>query len=72
MFDIAIWFSGFVAYATGEYVLYVLSLGKRKPPWHRVSRREEPLKDTILFEATTWLGAATWGIILFAVIMLMT
>lgn len=44
---------------TGEIVLFIITLGNRKPRWDYYSR-ESASKFVIFTELSTWLGFAFW------------
>ncbi len=48
-----------ICFYTGEIVLWIFSIGKRKPRWDYY--QNETLSKTILFsEITTWIGISFW------------
>jgi hypothetical protein len=44
---------------TGELILFVLSLGKKKPRWNFYAN-ESPPKFVIFSEISVWIGIAFW------------
>ncbi len=49
-----------IGFYTGEIVLYLLSIGKRKPRWDYYQK--ETLAKTLLFsEISTWIGICFWA-----------
>lgn len=49
----------FGLFYTGEIVLFVLTLGKKKPRWDYYER-EPASRFVILTELSTWIGIAFW------------
>ena len=50
----------FVAYGTGEILLYVLTFGRRKPRWPYEGHDSAVLLE-LLYEGSTWLGFLFWA-----------
>jgi hypothetical protein len=49
----------FLFFYTGEIVLFIMTLGKKKPRWDYCSD-ESPSKWVIFSELSTWIGIAFW------------
>jgi len=56
-----------VAYGTGELLLYVLTLGKRRPrlPYEK---QESSVAQELLFQGSTWLGFIFWATLIAALL----
>jgi hypothetical protein len=48
-----------VLFYTGEFVLFVLSFGKKKPRWN-FYENESPAKFVIFSEKSIWIEIAFW------------
>lgn len=48
-----------VFFYTGELILYVLTLGRKKPRWDYYSR-ESPFRWAVLTEISWWIGFVVW------------
>ena len=48
---------------TGEIVLWVVTAGRRPPPW-KVDHSERLAVTMVFFELSLWVGLATWLTIL--------
>ena len=48
-----------IFFYTGEFVLYVLTFGKKKPRWDFYDN-ERPLKFVIRTEISWWIGFLFW------------
>jgi hypothetical protein len=48
---------------TGETVLWVVTAGRRPPPW-KVDHSERLAVTMVFFELSLWIGLATWLAIL--------
>ncbi len=44
---------------TGEIILYLVTLGKRKPQWKRLAEKRSPFEP--FRSPTAWLGFAAWA-----------
>jgi hypothetical protein len=53
----------FVAYGTGELVLYAVTLGRRKPKWLQKGEGSG-ISRVLLFNFSAWLGIIFWGALL--------
>lgn len=49
----------FLFFYTGEIVLFIVTLGKKKPRWNYYTN-ESPSKWVIFTEIGTWIGIAFW------------
>jgi hypothetical protein len=54
---------GLVLMATGELVLWVVTAGRRPPPW-KIDHPEHLAVTMVFFELSSWIGLATWLTIL--------
>jgi hypothetical protein len=50
----------FVAYGTGEFVLYAVTLGRHRPKWP-YRRKGSGITRELLFNLSTWVGIVFWG-----------
>ena len=52
----------FIFFYTGEIMLFIATVGKRKPRWNYYA--DEPASKFVIFtELSTWLGIAFWLVI---------
>jgi hypothetical protein len=59
----------FAGYCTGEIVLYLITLGRRKPDWNYISRGA--IRE-LAIARSTWLGWICWGAIFLLVVWLLS
>jgi len=52
-------FIEFLLFYTGEFILFIVTLGNRKPRWDYYTR-ESTSKFIIFTELSTWIGFAFW------------
>ena len=49
-----------IAFFTGELLLYVLSVGRRKPRWD-FYERQPTVEGALYYSGSTWLGFIFWA-----------
>jgi hypothetical protein len=49
----------FLAFFTGEIILYIVSFGNRKPRWN-MYEDEPPHRWAVLTELSAWIGMVFW------------
>jgi len=66
MLDIICVILGFIAYGTGELILYLVTLGRHKPklPYQE---KESMVTQELLVTGSTWIGIIFWGAVLLLV-----
>ena len=60
-----------VAYGTGEVLLYILTLGKRKPRWPYGDGDSAALAE-LFYQGSTWLGVLFWASVIAALVFAFT
>jgi len=50
-----------ILYGTGELLLFLLTLGRRKPSLRALSKRRNALVEELFTEAGFWAGAAFYA-----------
>ena len=48
---------------TGEVVLYIVTLGRRRPRWNLHANKESASKSFVFAELSLWIGIAFWLIV---------
>jgi hypothetical protein len=61
----------FIAYGTGELLLYIVTLGTHKPEWP-YSRKNSGVIQEFFFQRSTWLGIIFWVAVLVFVAWLLS
>jgi hypothetical protein len=57
-----------VAYGTGEVLLYVFTFGKRKPRWPYEGQDSAVLEE-LFYQGSTWLGLLFWAAVIAALLI---
>ena len=60
-------FFDIIGFYTGEIILFVISLGRKKPRWDYYAEAK-PTRFVIFTEFSVWIGLAFWGFIMALVI----
>ena len=58
----------FVAYGTGEVLLYLFTFGKRRPRWLHKGQDSAVLGE-LLYQGSTWLGLLFWALVFAALLI---
>jgi len=58
----------FLGFFTGEFILFIVTLGKRKVRWNYYKHIDDSLTWYILTEKSIWLGVVFWMLIIFFII----
>ncbi len=59
----------FIGYGTGQVLLYVFTLGRRKPQWPD-DQTDSVIVGEIIFRGSTWLGYLFWAVVITAIIFI--
>jgi hypothetical protein len=55
-----------IGYSTGQVLLYILTLGKRKPRWP-YDRADSAITQELKFTGSAWLGYLFWTMVIAAI-----
>lgn len=58
-----------IGHGTGQVLLYLFTLGKRKPQWPS-DRADSVVAEELIFRGSTWLGYLFWAVVIATVIFL--